>query len=380
MQFGREIIDERATNIAKESSVHDDDRVYDWSLAVLFEYYRLDSQTLSKLLPSSEARIVNAITNAAVLPNRMALAIRQSANIALNLSKCISGKMVGVTLAAVYLSYEIYHDIRRWWKGGISGKRCAKNVIDGIASKAAGAGGAITGAAIGTAIAPGVGTVIWGIVGGITALILHLVADPLIIGNCNDTYDDLKKDLSASSRSDKYTQALWNAIKEQNVASVELILNSVKRELGKYYLIDLLRSDGLDYSRYTSLPDRIPIFSSFNSKKMFRSVVNIVVSMTDNDMKDYEDLSTLIFHDIHTIGQLTHVDIDTLQGMLKFNRVGEFARRLSNVEKNIYIIGFHQLLTTKWLAKMDGDQLIKFWKPSLKNKRTRNAVIGKTFV
>ena len=66
---------------------------------------------------------------------------------------------------------------------------------------------------------------------------------------------------------------------------------------------------------------------------MFRSVVNIVVSMTDNDMKDYEDLSTLIFHDIHTVGQLTHVDIDTLQGMLKFNGVGEFARRLSNVEK-----------------------------------------------
>ena len=169
MQFGREIIDDRATNIAKESSVHDDDRVYDWSLAVLFEYYRLDSQTLSKLLPSSEARIVNAITNAAVLPNRMALAIRQSANIALNLSKCISGKMFGFTLAAVYLSYEIYKDICRWWKGEISGVRCVKNVIDGTASMAAGVGGGFAGAAIGTALIPGVGTVIGGIVGGITA-------------------------------------------------------------------------------------------------------------------------------------------------------------------------------------------------------------------
>ena len=128
-------------------------------------------ETLSRLPPSSQAQIVSAITNVAetVLPSGMALALRQSASNALSLTRGASGKLVGVTLAAVYLSYEIYKDICRWWKGEISGVRCVKNVIDGTASMAAGVGGGFAGAAIGTALIPGVGTVIGGIVGGITA-------------------------------------------------------------------------------------------------------------------------------------------------------------------------------------------------------------------
>ena len=96
----------------------------------------------------------------------MALVLRQSASNALSLTRSASGKLVGVTLAVIYLSYEIYQDICRWWKGEISGVRCAKNVIDGIASMAAGVGAGLAGAAIGTAILPGVGSAIGGFVGG----------------------------------------------------------------------------------------------------------------------------------------------------------------------------------------------------------------------
>ena len=125
-------------------------------------------ETLSRLPPSSQAQIVNGITKVAevVLPSGMALVLRQSASNALSLTRSASGKLVGVTLAVIYLSYEIYQDICRWWKGEISGVRCAKNVIDGIASMAAGVGAGLAGAAIGTAILPGVGSAIGGFVGG----------------------------------------------------------------------------------------------------------------------------------------------------------------------------------------------------------------------
>ena len=50
-----------------------------------------------------------------------------------------------VALAALQLSYEAIQNLRRWWKGEISGKRCAKNIVDATFSIAAGVGGGFAG-------------------------------------------------------------------------------------------------------------------------------------------------------------------------------------------------------------------------------------------
>ena len=88
-----------------------------------------------------------------------------------------SGTVVMVGLAAVYLSYTVIKNIRQWWKGEISGKRCAKNITDSIFTLGAGIGGSIGGALFGTLIVPGIGTLIGGIVGGVVsaAVIAHIV-------------------------------------------------------------------------------------------------------------------------------------------------------------------------------------------------------------
>lgn len=75
-------------------------------------------------------------------------------------------KLVPYIVIGIQLAYDVYKNIRLWWSGKISGKRCAKNVIDcgvGIAGGAAGGyGGAALGSVLGT-----VGMIIGGIVGGI---------------------------------------------------------------------------------------------------------------------------------------------------------------------------------------------------------------------
>jgi hypothetical protein len=75
------------------------------------------------------------------------------------------GAVVMVGLAAVYLSYNAYINIKRWWNGEISGKRCIKNLLDATFTIGAGMAGGISGAAFGSTVGP-IGTVVGGIVGG----------------------------------------------------------------------------------------------------------------------------------------------------------------------------------------------------------------------
>jgi len=85
--------------------------------------------------------------------------------------------LVRVGLVAGFLSYEIYTNIRRWWKGEIKGKRCVKNIVDcGVsvaAGLAGGVGGEVVGAMAGFFIAGPVGaaagTLIGGVGGGVAA-------------------------------------------------------------------------------------------------------------------------------------------------------------------------------------------------------------------
>ena len=60
--------------------------------------------------------------------------------------------VVKVALVAVYLANDIILNIRRWWKGEITGKRCVKNIIDNGVGVAAGFGGAYVGELIGASL------------------------------------------------------------------------------------------------------------------------------------------------------------------------------------------------------------------------------------
>ncbi|CAJ0948866.1 unnamed protein product, partial [Mesorhabditis belari] len=75
----------------------------------------------------------------------------------------------GYTLAAVFLAYEIGVNIYKWHNGTISGKRCAKDVLDSAACLGAGIGGGVAGAAFGALCAGPVGAVIGGLAGGFVA-------------------------------------------------------------------------------------------------------------------------------------------------------------------------------------------------------------------
>lgn len=136
-------------------------------------------RVLSKMPPDEQVRLMDVACKVyhALLGEAGAVAIRCSTTSALTIVNRF-GKLVPVSIIGIQMSYEIYCNIRMWWHDEISGKRCAKNIIDsgiGIASGVAGGvGGSYAGAAIGTAIAPGIGTgiglVVGGIVGGIAGV------------------------------------------------------------------------------------------------------------------------------------------------------------------------------------------------------------------
>lgn len=73
--------------------------------------------------------------------------------------------MVSVVLLSVYLTYEAWKNLKLWWRGEISGKSCAKSIVDNLAGVAGAISGGMAGASIGTLIFPVVGTAIGAVVG-----------------------------------------------------------------------------------------------------------------------------------------------------------------------------------------------------------------------
>jgi hypothetical protein len=124
--------------------------------------------SLSKLDPSAQRRVVQVMIKAAnaTVKNGLVVGIYNLNNL-LRVMRSPALKMVSVGLLAVYLTYEAWNNIKLWWRGEISGKRCAKSIIDSLAGAAGGIGGGIGGAAVGTMIFPGVGTFIGAVVGGV---------------------------------------------------------------------------------------------------------------------------------------------------------------------------------------------------------------------
>ena len=63
------------------------------------------------------------------------------------------GEVVTIVLVATVLGLEAIRSIRKWWKGEISGERCAKSIIDASVTVTAGVGGGIVGGIGGSAAA-----------------------------------------------------------------------------------------------------------------------------------------------------------------------------------------------------------------------------------
>ena len=78
---------------------------------------------------------------------------------------------ISVGLAGVFLAAHGIYTMRRWWKGEISGERCAKIIMDSFLTAAGGVGGGMAGAALGNCISPGIGGIIGGIAGGVVGVV-----------------------------------------------------------------------------------------------------------------------------------------------------------------------------------------------------------------
>ena len=75
-----------------------------------------------------------------------------------------------------------FRNIKRWWRGEISGKRCAKNLLDAAGGILGGVGGGYGGAALGALAGP-VGAVVGGIIGGIAgSLAGNAIVEEITLG------------------------------------------------------------------------------------------------------------------------------------------------------------------------------------------------------
>jgi hypothetical protein len=83
--------------------------------------------------------------------------LNQSLNGLLTATTSKYGNAISVGLLAVFLTNETWKNVKQWWKGEISGKLCAKNIIDSCAGLAGGVVGGMAGASIGAAVVTGIG-------------------------------------------------------------------------------------------------------------------------------------------------------------------------------------------------------------------------------
>jgi DnaJ domain len=150
-------------------------------------------RTLAKLPPSQQAKILGIIVNLAGESS----AVAQYVSRATGVFTRVGGNVVLVTLSAIYLGWEAIKSLKQWWKGEISGKRCAKQVIDATVSFGAGLAGGVAGAAIGSFAGP-VGTLAGSVIGG---LITSTVAEKLIDWLTQKIFD-LPKDVAVEKAYD----------------------------------------------------------------------------------------------------------------------------------------------------------------------------------
>jgi len=131
-------------------------------------------------------------------------------------------KNIGVVLVAAVLTWEAVVNIKKWWQGEISGKRCAKNVMDAIGSVGGGYAGAAAGVYVGFAAGP-VGAVLGAVAGGLMG--------SSALGSLSDwatqSLFDVPKDVAAENA--------YNYLEVSQTASNDEINKSYKRLCLRYH-------------------------------------------------------------------------------------------------------------------------------------------------
>ena len=103
---------------------------------------------------------------------------QQPNNLAINLN-FVRNQLNMVPLAAVYISFDVYQNIRNWWNGHLSGSMCTKNIVDSVLTNTASAGGVYAGALVGGIFGP-IGVVAGGVVGGyLSSTVVNFLSDKL---------------------------------------------------------------------------------------------------------------------------------------------------------------------------------------------------------
>ncbi len=129
-------------------------------------------RAFSKIPPESLGQVINLIETTCASSS----ILTSIANSSLTLFKSTKGsKMAHVALLSVYLTFEALKSIREWWKGEITGKRCAKQILDSIASVAGGVGGGYVGGMIGGYVGGVAAGYVSGMIGGMFGPVGHVV-------------------------------------------------------------------------------------------------------------------------------------------------------------------------------------------------------------
>lgn len=148
------------------------------------------AKAISKLTPQGQTLIIETLSTIA---GRSSQIVSYTSK-AMGVVNKVGGNVVLVTLCAIQLTYEAIKNLKQWWNGEISGKRCAKNLIDATFTVGAGVGGGIGGAALGTLLGP-IGTLAGGFIGGIIA---SNVAE-LLIDRLTRSIFDLPKEVTVEN-------------------------------------------------------------------------------------------------------------------------------------------------------------------------------------
>lgn len=122
------------------------------------------------------------------------------------------------------LTFEAVSYIRSWWKGDVSGKRCAKSIVDSIGSVAGGlAGGELGALAIGAITGGPIGLVAGALIGGIFAgWIGHSLSDRL-----SQEFFDVPKDIAVENA--------YNFIGVHHAAPNDLVNHAYRKLSLKYH-------------------------------------------------------------------------------------------------------------------------------------------------